>query len=136
MNVKLIEDPLDDVVDHVVESFWLIVERGDRGDDHRAHPRELKHVLEMNVVEWRLANDQGQLAALLEHYIRGAMNQILALARRDSSERPHTAGNHHHAAGEIGSAGNDRALILWGIAVRGHGLHFFHRVWRFVNEGT
>ena len=55
----------------------LVVEAGQRGEDDSAHLRHRCHVAQVRQVERRLAHHQHQLAALLEHHVGRARDQII-----------------------------------------------------------
>src|SRR6185369_1498184 len=97
MDIKLIDHAHRDVIDHVVEILWVIVERRYWRKNHDAHAREFQHVLQMNLVERRLAHHEDELTSFFENYVRRAMNQVVAEAVRDRCERPHTARRDHHS---------------------------------------
>ncbi len=50
MNVELVENPHRRVVDQVFEILRMIIERGHGRQNYDTHPRELQHVLEMNLI--------------------------------------------------------------------------------------
>ena len=58
MDIELVEDPHRGVVDQVFEVLRMIVESGDGRQNHDTHPRQLQHVLKMNLMQRRLAHDQ------------------------------------------------------------------------------
>src|SRR5207253_6989475 len=76
MNVELIEQPRRGEVDEVVDRLRFGVERRHRRYDDHAHSRQLEHVLEVNLAERRFTNRQHQPAALLQHDVGGAMNEV------------------------------------------------------------
>src|SRR5262245_38270714 len=86
-DAELVEYAPDDVIDDVVDRLRMIVEGRHRRQHGDTHARELEHVLEMDLGEWRLAHDQHQLAALLEDHIGGAMYQMVAHALGNAAER-------------------------------------------------
>ena len=69
--------------------------------------RELQHVVEVNRRQRRLARHQHQRAALLQHDVGGALDQVVGQAVRDRGQRAHAARAHGHRIGGIG-AGSDR----------------------------
>ena len=83
LDPELIQHPRHGVIDHLVERARVDVERRHRRQDDRPHPRELEHVLEMDLAERRLANRQQQPAALLQRDVGGAMHEAVAVAVRD-----------------------------------------------------
>src|SRR6185295_10471902 len=96
MNIKLIDHAHRDVIDHVVEVLWVVVERGYGRKYHDAHARQLQHVFEMYLVEWRLAHNQHELASLFQDHVGGAMDQIIAETVSDGGEGAHAAWRDHH----------------------------------------
>src|SRR5436190_2607647 len=72
VNPDLVEQPRGRPVDNLVDGLRPRVKGGHRRADDRAHPRQFEHVLEVNVVERRLADGQHQLAALLQNDVGGA----------------------------------------------------------------
>jgi hypothetical protein len=53
----------------------------------------------MNGAKRHFARDEHQLAALFEHDIGGASDQPFGIARTDTCQRFHAAGNNYHAVG-------------------------------------
>ena len=76
--------------------------------DHRAAARKLQHVFQMDDRKRRLARHQNELAVFLQHHIRRTLNQILAQARGDGSQRPHGTRADHHRVRRIGAGGHRR----------------------------
>ena len=62
-----------------------LIEAGHRRADDDAHPRELEHVLEVNVVERRFTRRKEQLPPLLQHHVGGAVDEVVAQAMRDDA---------------------------------------------------
>src|SRR2546423_1816020 len=62
------------------------------------------------------------------------MNQIVAVAVRDSGEGAHAARHNDHAERDERAAADSRALIAGLIMARRHLLYFFKRVRRLVRE--
>src|SRR6185369_8018921 len=80
------------------------------------------------------ARHQHKPAALLEHHVGGAMNEVLADAVRDGAERAHGAWHHHHAVGEE-RAGGDLRRHVGGVVMDGSQLrHLLHGVGRLMLE--
>src|SRR5207245_3269716 len=107
-DVEQDEYALNGVVDDVVERLRMVVEGGDGGRDHHAHPGQLQHVLEVDLAEGRLAHGEDEPAALLEDHVRGAVNEVVRVAVGDGRQRFHAAWDHHHAQGHERPAGERR----------------------------
>ena len=75
------------------------VEAGRRRQDHGADARELQHVLEMHRGERRFARHEHQRAALLQHHVGGALDQVVGEPVRDRAERAHRARADRHRVG-------------------------------------
>ena len=71
----------------------------------------LQHVLEVDLVERRLAHAEHQAAPLLQHDVGRARHQRLADAVRDRAERVHAARQHDHAHRDERPARDGRALV-------------------------
>jgi len=128
MDAELIQHSHDDVIHQLLDRPRVIVKRRHRWKNHRAHARELQHVLQMDVVQRRFAHHQYQLAALLENHIRGTMHQVLALAACDRPQSPHAARCDDHARRQERTAGHRRALVARRIRIRRHLPHAIERV--------
>ena len=112
VDAELIQRAHHHVIHQRVDRLRMIVERRHRRQDHRAHPRQLQHVLQMDFVQRRLAHQQHQLAALLQDHVGRAVDQVVALAARDGRQRPHAARRDHHAGCQERAARNRRPLIV------------------------
>ena len=56
----------------------------------------------------RFARDENQFFLFLQHHVRGAQQNILAVTVRDAAHRAHGAGNHDHRVRRIRAAGERR----------------------------
>ena len=134
MQSELVQDSQNGLVDDVIDHLWVTIERRHRRENHDAHARKLQHIFEVNVAQGRLAHDQDQFAAFLEHHVGGAVNESVAMALRDGGERSDAARADHHTLGHKGAAGNGRALVLRCIVVRGHLVDLLNGVGRLVDQ--
>jgi hypothetical protein len=100
VDAELVEHAHHNVIDDLFDRLRMIVESRHGRKDHHAHARQLQHVLEVNLAEWSLAHHQHQLAPFLQDYVGGAMDQMLALPRRDRCQAAHAARRDHHSIGE------------------------------------
>ena len=131
----LIEQPGGGPGHDLLDALRLRVERRHRRADDRAHPRQLEHVLEMDVVEGRFAHRQHQLAPLFEDHVGGAMNQVIAEAVGDRGQRPHAAGHDDHPVGDERPARDRGALIAGGVDARRQPFDVFGPIRRLVQQG-
>src|SRR5690242_19819888 len=111
MNVELVDDAHRNMIDHVVKTLRMIIKRRHWREDHDSHARQFQHVLEMDLVKWRLANDEHQFTTFFENDVGGAMNQVVTESVRDRGERSHTAWSDDHSECHKRTAGDRRALI-------------------------
>src|SRR4051812_22817609 len=123
MDIKLIDHAHRDVIDHVVEILWVIVERRHWGKNHDAHAREFQHVLEMDFVEWRFTHNEDELSTFLENHVRRAMNQVVAQPMSNRCERAHTAWRDHHSERYERAAGDRSSLCADAVALRSQALY-------------
>jgi len=77
------EDAADVLGDEIVDGFRLMIEGRNRGHDDRAGLLGAQHIFEMDAIEWGIANAKHELAALFEHDVGGAGDQIVAGAVGD-----------------------------------------------------
>ena len=73
-NRELIKNAKDQMIDEGFDCLRTMIETRARRQDLRSGARQLQKILEMNRIVWRLSRYQYQLPALLERYVRGAMN--------------------------------------------------------------
>src|SRR5882762_2538720 len=66
--------------DYVVDGFWRVIIRENRGHDYRAGLLSAQHIFQMDAAEWCVAHAENQLAAFLEHDVGGAREEIVASA--------------------------------------------------------
>ena len=66
----------------------------------------------MNFGQRRLARHQHERAALLQHYVRRALDQVVGKAARDRTQRSHRAGTDRHRVAGVRSRGDRRQPIL------------------------
>ena len=90
----------------VVHRLRLLVEGGHRRADDGAHFRHGGHVAQVDQVQRGFARQQDQAAALFEHYVGRAGEQVVGQAVGDGCQRAHGAGCHHHATGAKRAAGD------------------------------
>src|SRR5678816_134523 len=111
MNIKLIDDAHCHVIDHVVETLRMIIEGGYGRQNHDSHARQLQHVLEMYLIDGRLAHHADQFASLFQNDVGSAMDQVVAEPVRNRRERAHAAGSDDHSECHKRAAGDRGALI-------------------------
>src|SRR3954452_16228882 len=62
---KLVKQPADDVIHHVIDRLWPVIKGRDRRKDDGPHAGQGQHVLKVNLVEGALARKQNQLPSFL-----------------------------------------------------------------------
>lgn len=77
----------------------------------------------MNLAQRRLARHQHQAAALLEHHVGGARDEVVAQARRDAGQRLHAAGHDDHAVDAERAAGDGGGHVVDVVDVVGQRAH-------------
>src|SRR5688500_19643559 len=80
----------------------------------------------MNLAQRGLAHREHQSAPLLEDDVRGAMNEVVADAVRDGSERAHAARCDDHPHRDKRAAGDGRSNIADGVAFVCEVLHLLN----------
>ena len=85
------EDLAGHEVGEVVERLRHLVERRHRRHDHRARLGAQHHVPQLRQAHRRLARDDDQRAAFLQHHVGGALDEVARQAVRDAGERLHRA---------------------------------------------
>src|SRR3990172_8402639 len=83
-----------------------------RRENHRPHPRERNHRLQMAEVKRRLSNYQDELFPLFEDNVGRAHQKVAAQGVGDSSHGLHRTRGDHHSRGAKGAAGNARADVV------------------------
>ena len=74
MQIELIQDAQNSLIHQIVYRFGMIVEGWHRGENYRAHARELEHIFNVNIAQRSLANYQDKLATLFQSNVGGAVN--------------------------------------------------------------
>jgi hypothetical protein len=109
--VEQVEQAPDGMVDEFVERAGPGVEGRHRREDDAAHLGHGRHVAQVREVERGFAGDQHQAAALLEHHVGRARDQVVRQAVGDTGQGFHRAGRHHHAGTAERAAGDGRADV-------------------------
>lgn len=86
-DIKLIDHPIDGLIDDVFHAFRLVIKRRHRRHDHRPHLRRLGHQPQVTQMQRRFPHAQHQTAALFEHHVGGASQQPVAVAVDDAGQR-------------------------------------------------
>ena len=112
IRVEEVEDPPDGVIDEVVDRAGLVVKGGDGRRDDRPHAAQRQHMLEVDVVERRLARQQHKPPPLLERDVGRAGNEGFPVSQADCGQRLHAAGGDDHAVMPEGPARDRGALVV------------------------
>src|SRR5438876_3108289 len=112
LEAQMIEDTLHDEVHEIAHLLWPVIEPGRGGEHDRAGFRDEREVPQVDERQRRLARDQHQGAALLEHDVCGALDETAARAVRHRRHRPHRARADHHPRSTGGARRGLRAAIL------------------------
>ena len=83
---ELSQDTVGELSDDVVDGFGRVVEGGHGGHDGGAGVVDAQHVFEVNTVERRFAETEGQGTALFQANIGGAGKQIVGDTCGDGGE--------------------------------------------------
>src|SRR6478609_1491780 len=97
LEAELVEAARNDEVDQVVDRGSTVVEAWREKEHRRPRLPHPEHVLEVDRRERRLARAEDQLAALLDHDARRALDQVRHRAGGDRAERAHRARADHVA---------------------------------------
>ncbi|MNI44902.1 hypothetical protein D3C73_993000 [compost metagenome] len=69
-------------------------------------PGELKHIFQMNGVQWRLPRDKHKCPSFFQHDISSTSHQIVRSSVRNRRQGSHRAGHNDHSLHQKGTAGN------------------------------
>ena len=128
VDTELVEHAGDGLIDHIIEGLGPMIERRHRRKNHRSHPRQGNHALQVPQMERRLARKEHQLLSLFEHHIGGPHQKVAGYRVGDPAHRFHRARGDHHALRAEGAARYTGADIVDVVNVIRHRLHFFGRV--------
>jgi hypothetical protein len=105
---QMIENPGDHGVHDIRNAFRAGVETGIRRQNGRAGEQQQFEILHMDEAQRSFARDENQFFLFLQHDIRCALQDVLAVTVGDAAKRAHRAGNDHHGIGGVGAAGERR----------------------------
>src|SRR5688572_20915986 len=134
MDIELIDHSHRYVIDHVVEILWIVVESRHRRKNHHAHARQFQHVLQMYFIERRLTYDQNELSLFLQDHVSSTVNQVVAKAMRDCSQRAHAARRDHHSQRYKRAARDRCALRADTVSLSCEALYVLRGVWGFMSK--
>ena len=89
-----------------------MVKGGQRWAHDAAHLGDGNHVAQVGEVQRRLAHHQHQAAALFEHHVGRARQQVVGQAMGNGRQRAHGARRHHHGMALERAAGNRGAHVV------------------------
>lgn len=98
-------------VHHVLHAARVLVEGGQGRAADGAHLGDGKHVAQVHQVQRGFAHHQHQLAALFEHDVGRAGEQVVAQPVGNRGQGAHGAGRHHHGVAAKGPAGQRGAHV-------------------------
>ena len=90
----------------------------------------------MTQVERGLANEKQQPAAILEHHVGGAQQEIIGEGGRDTRDGLHRAGRHHHAVSPEGPRRDRRRDVAGAVTMVRQRFHLLDRVVGFQRDGA
>jgi len=108
----MIQHPRHHRIHHLFHALWAGVKGRVGRQNGRARLNQQLKVLHMDEIERRLARDENQPPAFLQHDVGGAQEHIVAVTVRNPSQRAHAARDNDHRVGGIGAAGKGRVHAL------------------------
>ena len=88
-NIKLIEYPIDGLVDDIVQALWPVVKSRYRRHYHRPQLCSLNQQTQMAQMERRFPHAEHQRTTLFQHDIRRPGQQAIRIAMDNALERLH-----------------------------------------------
>src|SRR6267142_6334575 len=95
------EDAANVLRDEVINRFRMVIKRRHRGHDDGSGGLRAHHVLQVNAAERRVSNAEDELAALLEHHVGGARDQVIARAVGDRRKAAHRTWDDNHGVEHV-----------------------------------
>ncbi len=70
------EDAVDELPSHVGGALWVVVERGDNGEDDGSRVGGELHIAKMDAIEWCLADAEDEWASFFEADVGGSLYKV------------------------------------------------------------